>query len=81
MAIFKDNSPHQQTEHITKTKRKQNNLGTRSRTTGDPDAGNFRKRMDYLRVVFMELSARTIMPGLVDLGRQSYFSLIGVRRN
>lgn len=47
---------HTNKQHITKTKRKQNNLGTRSRTTGDPDAGDFRKRMEYLQVVFMELS-------------------------
>lgn len=56
VAIFKDNSPHQETEHVTKTKTKQNNLETRNRPTGDPDAGDFRKKLEYLRLAIMELS-------------------------
>lgn len=56
MAIFKDNSPHQETEHVTKTKRKPNNLETRNRPTGDRGAGDCRKSLECLKLVIMELS-------------------------
>ena len=55
MVIFKDNSPYQDTEHVTKTKRK-NNLETKNRLTGDLDAGVFKKRLEYLSMVMMELT-------------------------
>lgn len=55
VVIFMDNSPGQETERVTKTERK-NNLETRSRLMGDLDVGDFKKELEYLRVVMMELT-------------------------
>lgn len=55
-AVFKDNSPHEETEHITKTKGKQNSPETRNRPTGDLHAGLFRRRLECWEVEMMELT-------------------------
>lgn len=42
---------HSKKKPVTKSRRKQNNLESRSRLTGDLDAGDFRKRLECLKIV------------------------------